>query len=472
MLKIYNTLIRDKQEFKPIVPRQARIYVCGMTVYDYCHLGNARPLVAFDMVTRWLRASGYDVTYVRNITDIDDKIIKRAAENNEPIERLTARFIEAMNEDAAALGVLKPDFEPRATEYIPQMQEIIRLLESKGLAYLAPDGDVNYSVRDFPGYGKLSGKSLEDLQAGERVEVVQAKHDPLDFVLWKHSKQGEPAWPSPWGDGRPGWHIECSAMSNALLGNHFDIHGGGQDLQFPHHENEIAQSEGAHGNTFVNYWMHNGFVRVDNQKMSKSLGNFFTVREILAKYDPEVVRFFILRAHYRSPLSYSDHHLDDARHALTRLYTALKAHNVEAGAVDWNSPHAARFREVMNDDFNTPEAVAVLFELANEANRTNSRDAAVQLRSLAAILGLLQRDPMAFLQSAPPEVNVAETIRATDVAGATAGPSPDEIQRLIDLRNSARKTKNFAESDRIRKELLDANIILEDGPKGTIWRRG
>jgi len=352
------------------------------------------------------------------------------------------------------------------------MQEIIRLLESKGLAYLAPDGDVNYSVRDFPGYGKLSGKSLEDLQAGERVEVVQAKHDPLDFVLWKHSKQGEPAWPSPWGDGRPGWHIECSAMSNALLGNHFDIHGGGQDLQFPHHENEIAQSEGAHGNTFVNYWMHNGFVRVDNQKMSKSLGNFFTVREILAKYDPEVVRFFILRAHYRSPLSYSDHHLDDARHALTRLYTALKAHNVEAGAVDWNSPHAARFREVMNDDFNTPEAVAVLFELANEANRTNSRDAAVQLRSLAAILGLLQRDPMAFLQSAPPEVNVAETIRATDVAGATAGPSPDEIQRLIDLRNSARKTKNFAESDRIRKELLDANIILEDGPKGTIWRRG
>ena len=304
MLKIYNTLSRDKQEFKPLVPGEVRIYVCGMTVYDFCHLGHARVMVVFDMATRWLRTAGYKVTYVRNITDIDDKIIKRAADNKEPIEALTARFIAAMDEDAAALGVRKPDFEPRATQYIEQMQDIIGILEKKALAYVAPDGDVNYSVRDFPGYGKLSGKSLDDLHAGERVEVTQAKHDPLDFVLWKRAKPGEPAWPSRWGEGRPGWHIECSAMSSALLGEHFDIHGGGQDLQFPHHENEIAQSEGAHGGTFVNYWMHNGFVRVDNEKMSKSLGNFFTVREILARYDAEVVRFFILRAHYRSPLNY------------------------------------------------------------------------------------------------------------------------------------------------------------------------
>ena len=311
-----------------------------MTVYDYCHLGHARVMVVFDMITRWLRTSGLKVTYVRNITDIDDKIIKRAAENKEPMEALTARFIAAMNEDAAALGVLKPDFEPRATEYIKEMQAIIALLEKKGLAYVAPDRDVNYSVRDFPGYGKLSGKTLDDLNAGERVEITQAKHDPLDFVLWKHSKPGEPAWPSPWGEGRPGWHIECSAMSSTLLGEHFDIHGGGQDLQFPHHENEIAQSEGAHGNTFVNYWLHNGFVRVDDEKMSKSLGNFFTVREILARYDAEVVRFFILRAHYRSPLNYSDQHLDDARQALSRLYTALKAHDGAAGDIDWSNPTA------------------------------------------------------------------------------------------------------------------------------------
>ena len=349
MLKLYNTLTRDKQEFKPIVPGEARIYVCGITVYDYLHLGHARMMVVFDMITRWLRTAGLKVTHVRNITDIDDKIIKRAAENKEPMAALTARFIAAMDEDAGALGVIKPDFEPRATEYIPQMREIITLLEKKGLAYVASDHDVNYSVRDFPGYGKLSGKSLDDLNAGERVEIQQAKRDPLDFVLWKHSKPGEPAWPSPWGEGRPGWHIECSAMSSALLGQHFDIHGGGQDLQFPHHENEIAQSEGAHGNTFVNYWLHNGFVRIDNEKMSKSLGNFFTVREILAKYDAVVVRFFILRAHYRSGLNYSDQHLDDARAALTRLYTALKTHDVEAGAIDWNNPVAARFRDVMDD---------------------------------------------------------------------------------------------------------------------------
>src|SRR4051812_43028625 len=424
MLKLYNTLTRDKQEFKPIVPGEARLYVCGMTVYDYCHLGHARVMVVFDMITRWLRAAGLKVTYVRNITDIDDKIIKRAAENQEPIEALTARFIAAMNEDAAALGVIKPDFEPRATEFIPQMQEIIRALEAKGLAYVAPDQDVNYSVRDFPGYGKLSGKSLDDLNAGERVEITQAKHDPLDFVLWKHSKPGEPAWPSPWGEGRPGWHIECSAMSSALLGKHFDIHGGGQDLQFPHHENEIAQSEGAHGNTFVNYWLHNGFVRVDNEKMSKSLGNFFTVREILAKYDPEVVRFFILRAHYRSQLNYSDQHLDDAKNALTRLYTALKGRGAEPGSIDWNEPRAARFQEAMNDDFNTSEAVAVLFELANELNKTNSAEDAQLLRSLAGLLGLLGREPNEYLQGSP----------------ANAGFDATRIESMIAARAEARKS--------------------------------
>ena len=455
MLKIYNTLSRDKQEFKPLVPGEVRIYVCGMTVYDFCHLGHARVMVVFDMATRWLRTAGYKVTYVRNITDIDDKIIKRAADNKEPIEALTARFIAAMDEDAAALGVRKPDFEPRATQYIEQMQDIIGVLENKALAYVAPDGDVNYSVRDFPGYGKLSGKSLDDLHAGERVEVTQAKHDPLDFVLWKRAKPGEPAWPSRWGEGRPGWHIECSAMSSALLGEHFDIHGGGQDLQFPHHENEIAQSEGAHGGTFVNYWMHNGFVRVDNEKMSKSLGNFFTVREILARYDAEVVRFFILRAHYRSPLNYSDQHLDDARQGLTRFYTALKPYDVVAGDVDWADPRAARFRACMEDDFNTPEAVAVLFDLANELNRSGVRETAVLLKSLAAIIGLLERDADAFLQGA----QVAD------------GWTPERIEAEIAARIDAKKAKNYAESDRIRKALLEAGIVLEDTAKGTTWRR-
>jgi cysteinyl-tRNA synthetase len=455
MLRIYNTLTRDKQEFRPLVPGQARIYVCGMTVYDYCHLGHARVLVVFDVVTRWLRAAGFDVTYVRNITDIDDKIIKRAAENGEPVNALTERFIAAMGEDAAVLGVAKPDFEPRATEYIAEMQAIIRLLEQKGLAYVATDGDVNFSVRDFPGYGKLSGKSLDDLRAGERVEVGLAKRDPLDFVLWKRAKPGEPQWPSGWGEGRPGWHIECSAMSSALLGAHFDIHGGGQDLQFPHHENEIAQSEGAHGHRFVNYWMHNGFVRVDDEKMSKSLGNFFTVREVLARYDAEVVRFFILRAHYRSPLNYSDQHLDDARQALTRLYTALKAHDdVAARAVDWNEPCAVRLREAMDDDFNTPEAIAVLFDLANEVNRSGSRDAATQLKSLAATLGLLVRRPAEFLQGLP-----------------AGGVTPEAVQAQIDARAVAKKAKNYAEADRIRKELLDAGVVLEDTPAGTVWRR-
>jgi cysteinyl-tRNA synthetase len=470
MLKIYNTLARDKQEFKPIDANQVRMYVCGMTVYDYCHLGHARVMVVFDMVYRWLKASGFDVNYVRNITDIDDKIIKRAAENKESIHTLTQRFIDAMHEDADALGVQHPDHEPRATQYVPQMLEMIAQLEQNGLAYQAADGDVNYAVRKFEGYGKLSGKSLEDLRAGERVEVASDKNDPLDFVLWKHAKDSEAEevkWDSKWGRGRPGWHIECSAMGSDLLGKHFDIHGGGADLQFPHHENEIAQSEGAHRCQFVNYWMHNGFVRVDNEKMSKSLGNFFTIREVLKKYDAEVVRFFILRAHYRSSLNYSDTHLDDAKGALTRLYTALKgvpspsvpfppgcAAKAELG-VNWNTPFVTRFKAAMDDDFNTPEAVAVLFELANEVNRSQSVDAAIQLKALAGVLGLLQRDSIMFLQG-----------------GVSAGGLDDAaINAQIEARMLAKKSKNFAEADLIRKALLESGIVLEDSAQGTIWRR-
>jgi cysteinyl-tRNA synthetase len=456
MLKIYNSLTRAKQEFVALRPGQVRMYVCGMTVYDYCHLGHARVMVVFDAVVRWLRTCGLDVTYVRNITDIEDKIIRRALENNEPIDALTERFIRAMDEDAAALGVIKPDHEPRATQHVDGMLGLIAKLIERGMAYAVPGGDVYYSVRDFPGYGKLSGKSLEDLRAGERVDVDAHKRDPLDFVLWKAAKPNEPAWDSPWGKGRPGWHIECSAMSEHHLGAHFDIHGGGQDLQFPHHENEIAQSEGAHGHAFVNYWMHNGFVRVDDEKMSKSLGNFFTVREVLAQYDAEVVRFFILRAHYRSPLNYSDQHLDDARGALTRLYTALKGTPAAGISIDWDETHAARFKEAMNDDFNTAEAVAVLFELANEVNRTRSEQQAGLLKALGTILGLLGRDPTAFLQSAP----------------STQGLSPQDIEALIAERTAARKARNFAEADRVRKVLLDAGVVLEDTAQGTIWRRG
>ena len=465
-LKIYNTLARDKQVFLPIIPGQVRLYVCGMTVYDYCHLGHARVMVVFDMVQRWLRASGYALTYVRNVTDIDDKIIARAIENGESINQLTQRFITAMEEDAAALGVQPPDHQPRATDYVPQMLDLIKQLIDKGLAYQNQDGgDVNYSVRDFPGYGKLSGKSLDDLRAGERVEVNLGKRDPLDFVLWKASKETEPdevKWDSSWGQGRPGWHIECSAMAGDLLGHHFDIHGGGQDLQFPHHENEIAQSEGAHGHGFVNYWMHNGFVRIDNEKMSKSLGNFFTIRDVLKKYDPEVIRFFILRAHYRSPLNYADAHLDDARQALTRLYLALK--EVPAGAAeetDAPSPYATRFTEAMNDDFNTPVAIAVLFELANEVNRDKSPVLAALLRRLAAILGLLERQPDVFLKG---------RIGGTDAEASDY--SDADIQAKIDARASAKKQRNFDEADRIRQELVAAGIVLEDKPGGlTEWRR-
>ena len=460
MLSIYNTLSRTKEVFTPIEPGKVRMYVCGMTVYDFCHLGHARVMVVFDMVTRWLRASGLDVTYVRNITDIDDKIIRRAAENGEPIRALTDRFIAAMNEDAAALDVLPPDHEPRATDYVPHMQSLIARLEQKGLAYVAANRDVCYAVRKFEAYGKLSGKSVDELRAGERVDVAQGKNDPLDFVLWKHAKAEEPGevkWDSPWGAGRPGWHIECSAMSSALLGQHFDIHGGGMDLQFPHHENEIAQSEGAHDQTFVNYWMHNGFVRIDDEKMSKSLGNFFTIREVLQKYDAEVVRFFILRAHYRSALNYSDVHLEDARSALTRLYTALKSVPIEGEAsVDWDEAHGRRFRAAMNDDFNTAEAVAVLFELANEVNRSASSGLARQLKALGAVLGLLERDPVVFLQAGLP---------------TAAGLDGAAIEARIALRDAAKKARDYAEADRIRAELTAAGVALEDGPAGTSWRR-
>ena len=453
MLRIHNSLAREKQEFKPLRPGEVRMYVCGITVYDYCHLGHARFLLVFDMVRRWLRASGYRVTYVRNITDIDDKIIQRALENRESIGTLTERFIGYMDEDAAALGVEKPDHEPRATRFVPQMQDMIGKLEKNGLAYVSGDGDVNFPVRKFPGYGKLSGKVLDDLRAGARVEVDIAKHDPLDFVLWKRSKPGEPEWPSPWGEGRPGWAIECSAMSCALLGNHFDIHGGGQDLQFPHHENEIAQSEGAHGGKFVNLWMHNGFVRVDEEKMSKSLGNFFTIREILKLFDPEVVRFFILRAHYRSPINYSDAHMEDARQALTRLYTALRGVPAGEASVDWNEAHAQRFRAAMDDDFNTSVAVAELFELANAVNRSGVALAG-QLKALGGVLGLLQREPAAFLKAGPGS--------ALSEAGIA--------QKIVE-RAAAKTQKNFAEADRIRAHLLGEGVVLEDGPNGTTWRR-
>jgi cysteinyl-tRNA synthetase len=433
------------------------MYVCGMTVYDFCHIGHARMMLAFDIVYRWLRETGYDVTYVRNITDIDDKIIHRAAENRETMLDLTTRFIRFMHEDIAALGILPPDHEPKATDYVPQMLAIIEKLEKNGLAYRTREGDVNYSVRDFRGYGKLSNRSLDDLRAGERVDVNLDKRDPLDFVLWKASKADEPddaKWESQWGPGRPGWHIECSAMSCQLLGEHFDIHGGGADLQFPHHENEIAQSEGASGHKFVNYWMHNGFVRVDDEKMSKSLGNFFTIREVLEKYDAEVLRFFVIRTHYRSPLNYSDAHLDDARAGLTRLYTALKNMPAEAVAVDWNEVHARRFRQAMNDDFNTPVAVAVLFDLAGEVNRTGSVEQARQLRALAGTLGILQRDSRDFLQGGDDDIDEAR------------------IQALIEARAAAKGTRNFAEADRIRDALLSEGIVLEDRPGGmTEWRR-
>jgi len=468
-LKIYNTLAREKQVFTPIIPGKVGMYVCGMTIYDYCHIGHARMLMAFDLVYRWLQASGFDVNYVRNITDIDDKIIRRAVENGETVGQLTARFTAYMDEDTQALGILPPTHSPRATQYVPQMLSLIEQLEARGLAYKAADGDVNYAVREFPGYGKLSGKSLDDLRAGERisvntgkpVNVDTSKRDPLDFVLWKASKAEEPEevkWPSKWGSGRPGWHIECSAMSCAVLGERFDIHGGGADLQFPHHENEIAQSEGALQHPFVNYWLHNGFLQVDNEKMSKSLGNFFTIRDVLKSFDAEVVRFFIVRAHYRSPLNYADVLLEDARQALSRLYTALKEVAADEQALDWSEEYAARFAEAMNDDFNTPLAVAVLFELAGAVNKTKSPVLARQLKALGGVIGILQRAPTEYLQ-----------------AGRQSGDTTDalvDVPAAIAARAAAKKAKNFAEADRIRKELTERGIVLEDKPDGTTdWRR-
>ncbi|MEK6243548.1 MAG: cysteine--tRNA ligase [Pseudomonadota bacterium] len=457
MLRIYNSLARDKQDFVPIRPGEVRMYVCGMTVYDHCHLGHARLFLAFDVIQRWLRASGYRVTYVCNITDIDDKIIKRAADNGETTTALTERFIRAMHEDFDALGIQRADHEPRATEYVPQMLDLIGLLEKNELAYQAQGadssaGDVNFTVRKFPGYGKLSGKSIDDLRAGERVAIDLAKRDPLDFVLWKSAKPGEPKWSSPWGDGRPGWAIECSAMSCTLLGKHFDIHGGGPDLIFPHHENEIAQSEGGYGEKFVNVWMHCGALRVGEDKMSKSLANFLTIRDALKKHDAEVLRFFLIRSHYRSPIAFLEPMLGEARTALARLYTALRDTAPDGEPLDWNEAHAVRFKAAMDDDFNTAEAVAELHLLANEVFQGNGK-AASQLKGLGGVIGLLQRDPQEFLQSERGN-----------------GPSKAEIREKIMARLAARKAKNYAEADRIRKELEAAGVILEDDALGTTWR--
>ena len=452
-LRIYNTLSRALEDFSPLEPGHVRMYVCGMTIYDLCHIGHARMMMAFDVVQRWLKASGLRVTYVRNITDIDDKIIKRALERGITIRQLTDEMTAAMHEDIARLGIEPPSIEPRATEYVPQMLSLIATLQDKGLAYQGSSGDMNYAVRKFPGYGKLSGKSLDELRAGERVAVLEGKDDPLDFVLWKSAKPEEPQdakWDSPFGAGRPGWHIECSAMSCATLGETFDIHGGGADLQFPHHENEIAQSEGATGKPLAKFWVHNGFVRVDNEKMSKSLGNFFTIRDVLQSYDAETVRFFIVRAHYRSALNYSDAHLDDARQALKRLYTALSLVNPAQVVIDWSDPFAARFKAAMDEDFGTPEAVAVLFDLAGEVNKTRSPELAGLLKALGGCLGLLQGDPQAFLQ-------------------AGTGVDSAQIEAQIAARAAAKAAKDFAEADRIRKALLEQGIVLKDSPTGTTW---
>ncbi len=459
-MKIYNTLTRKKEEFHPREPGKIGMYVCGMTVYDYCHIGHARVMVVFDTISRYFRYRGYKLTYVRNITDIDDKIIQRANENGEDFTALTQRFIDAMHEDERALSVLPPDLEPRATQSIHDIIAMIETLVAKDLAYVGSNGDVFYSVGKFEGYGKLSGKNLADLQVGERVDVDLAKQDPMDFVLWKMAKQGEPSWGSPWGQGRPGWHIECSAMSTCCLGNHFDIHGGGMDLQFPHHENEIAQSEGATGEKFVNFWMHNGFVRVDNEKMSKSLGNFFTVREVLKQYRAEVIRFFILQSHYRSPLNYSNEQLNDAAVGLTRLYTALRGVSIKANLAD--DEYLARFEQAMDDDFNTPVALSILFDLAKELNKAKEMDLAdggklaSSLKLLGGLLGLLQDDADSFLKGGQSQDSVSEAT----------------VEVKIQARIDAKQAKNWALADQIRDELKQQGIILEDKPDGTTsWRR-
>jgi cysteinyl-tRNA synthetase len=483
MIRIHNSLTGQKEELKPIVPGVLRMYVCGLTVYDYVHIGHARMLLVFDVISRYLRHRGYHLTYVRNITDIDDKIIRRAAENGEPIETLTQRFIDAMNEDAERLGMVRPDHEPRATQYLPQIIAMIGQLLDRGYAYPADNGDVMYAVARFAGYGKLSGKRLADLRAGARVEVDESKRDPLDFVLWKHAKPAEPAWDSPWGAGRPGWHIECSAMSTALLGTHFDLHGGGLDLKFPHHENEIAQSCAATGDTFVNLWMHNGFVNINEEKMSKSLGNFFTLREVLPTLrHPEVVRFFILSSHYRGPINYSLDQLEQADAALGRLYTALRDVPAMAGAT---SEYSTRFLESMDDDFNTPEALAVLQTLAREVNSAkaagdSARAAALaaELTALGRVLGLFAVTPAQWFRLAKPALSQALPAYTGDpcVSGSAPGAavtiSDAEVERRIEERAAARRAKNWAESDSIRDELATAGIILEDKPGGaTAWRR-
>ena len=460
MLMIFNTETRQKAIFRPIHEGKIQMYVCGMTVYDYCHIGHARVLVSFDVITRYLRSQGYEVDYVRNITDIDDKIIKRANENGESIDVLTARYIAAMDEDAAALGVIKPNQEPKATEFVPEIVNMVQTLVDKGLAYPAANGDVYYAVNKFASYGRLSHKNLDDLQAGERVEINDIKQNPMDFVLWKSAKVNEPAWPSPWGLGRPGWHIECSAMSTCCLGNHFDIHGGGGDLQFPHHENEIAQSEGATGEKYVNTWMHVGFVQINNEKMSKSLDNFFTIREVLKLFAPEVLRYFIIASHYRSPLNFSDEALNQSKNALERFYHTLKG--LPVMAAQGGDEFITRFNEAMNDDFNTPEAMAVLYELAREVNRADkagetdiAAGLAGRLRELGAILGLLQDKPEKFLQGFAQE-----------------GLSDADIEVLIQARQNAKAAKDFAGADKIRAELLAQGIVLEDSRQGTTWRRG
>ncbi len=475
MIRIHNSLTGEKQPLTPLVPGEVRMYVCGLTVYNYVHIGHARMLIAFDVVARYLRWRGYRLTYVRNITDIDDKIIRRAAQNSEPIEALTGRFITAMYEDEAQLGIARPDFEPRATAHIPHIIEMVGRLIELGYAYVAPNGDVMYAVAKFEGYGRLSGKRLSDLRAGARIEVDEAKRDPLDFVLWKHAKPGEPTWDSPWGQGRPGWHIECSAMSIALLGAHFDIHGGGMDLKFPHHENEIAQSCAATGERFAEIWMHNGFVNVDNEKMSKSLGNFFTVREVLPKLrHPEVLRYFVISSHYRGPINYSPEQLEQADAALQRIYLALRGLSDAAPA---ESYHTAKFREVMDDDFNTPEALAVLQTLTREIN--SAKDAGderrasalgAELKSLANVLGLATVSPEQWLRQ--PKGGAPAGAETASSGGPASGPDDAGIERRIEARTAARKAKHWAESDRIRDELAALGVILEDKPDGrTVWRR-
>ena len=458
MLTIYNSLTRRKEKFQPIDQGKVRMYVCGITVYDYCHIGHARMILVFDMIVRYLRFRGYEVNYVRNITDIDDKIINRSLENGEPFNELTGRFIQAMNEDFEALNVLVPDSEPRATDHIEQIVAMISRLLDNGYAYRAENGDIFYDVSAFEDYGKLSGKNIEELRTGIRVDVQEEKTDPVDFVLWKAEKPGEPAWDSPWGRGRPGWHIECSAMSTHCLGDDFDIHGGGQDLRFPHHENEIAQSRGAGSRNFVNMWIHNGFVRVDDEKMSKSLGNFFTIREVMERYLPEVIRFFILSSHYRSPLNYSDGHLDEARAGLTRLYTSIR--DIDPGEGELDPGYRERFEQVMDDDFNTRAAVTLFHEIAGDINRLEDKASehgarlARTLVQLGDVLGVMQMAPGEFLHAAAGDGDI----------------SPEDINRLIEERAQAKAAKDYAEADRIRERLTEQGIILEDGPGGTTWR--